>query len=402
MARERERPDRWLRLLVATWAIIGVVVLIAVVGWLLGKVSSALVPLAVAVVVVLVLRGPVHALTRRGWNRTLAVAAMYVIAAGALAVAGVFIIPPVAAQVRGFVQDFPRYYTSAYRFGQDVMAQYREFSPSWLDEYSRQLYLSLGSEFSRWSSGIARGALTVGGRALGSLFSVLLGLVIGFWMLRDLPAIRNELLLLAGPRNRDEADIVYGKVSFALGGYLRGLIIVSFLTGLLATVGLWIAGVPYPLVLGILTGVFNVVPYVGPAITAVVAAMVAAFVNPWLALVAVGVIIGAQQVTDLFITPRVMSEQVDLHPVLVILSLLVGGTLFGFWGLVLAIPVAAAGKGLFVYFFERYTTTSLSSREGALFREKRDPDSPCDPVGEPERTAEPADEETDAEPAEEH
>ena len=72
------------------------------------------------------------------------------------------------------------------------------------------------------------------------------------------------------------------------------------------------------------------------------------------------IVIAAQQVTDLFITPRVMSEQVDLHPTLVIFSLLVGGTLFGFSGMLFAIPVAATGKGLFVYYYEQRTKRQLA------------------------------------------
>ena len=70
-----------------------------------------------------------------------------------------------------------------------------------------------------------------------------------------------------------------------------------------------------------------------------------------------------------FVTPRVMSDQVDLHPMLVIFSLLVGGTLFGFWGMLFAIPVAATGKALFVYYYERRTQRQLATEDGALFRE---------------------------------
>jgi hypothetical protein len=89
---------------------------------------------------------------------------------------------------------------------------------------------------------------------------------------------------------------------------------------------------------------------------------------------AIVIVAVAQNLTDTLVTPRVMSEQVDLHPTLVIFSLLVGGSLFGIPGMLFAIPVAATGKGLFVYYYEKRTDRQLGSLNGALFR-----DQACDP-----------------------
>ncbi len=363
--------ERWTRLAIAAWAIVGVLVLLAAAGWVLWRVSAVLVPLLIAAVVVLTLRGPVYRLQKRGVSRALGAVILYLVALFAISFAGLFLVPPFVEQAGSFAREFPRYYDAAYEFGQELLKQYKEFAPEWLYAASEEVYLSLGDQVGAATRGMARGALSAGGRLVGGLFNLVLGLVIAFWMLRDLPAIREELLALAGPRRRDEARLIFHEVSFALGGYLRGLAVVSSVTAVLVASGLWIADIPYPVILGLLTGVLNVVPYIGPAVAAVVAAIVAGFDVWWLAFVAAGIIFAAQQITDLFVTPRVMSEQVDLHPVLVILSLLVGGTLFGFWGLVLAIPLAAASKGLFVYYFEKHTSAQISSRDGALFRHGR-------------------------------
>jgi predicted PurR-regulated permease PerM len=139
-------------------------------------------------------------------------------------------------------------------------------------------------------------------------------------------------------------------------------------TGTIATIGLAIIGIPYALVLGVITFIFNFVPYVGPFSAGLIAAMVGLFKGPLYALLAIAVVVVAQNFTDNVITPRVMSEQVDLHPILVIFSLLVGGTLYGIPGLLFAIPVAATMKGLFVYYYEQRTSRQLSSEDGALFR----------------------------------
>ena len=148
-----------------------------------------------------------------------------------------------------------------------------------------------------------------------------------------------------------------------VGGYLRGQTIASFATGLARDDrAVRSSACPYALVLGLITFIFNYIPYVGPFIAGLIAALVGLFVGPWTAVLAIVVIVVAQNVTDTLITPRVMSDQVDLHPILVIFSLLVGGTLFGIPGMLFAIPVAATGKGLFVYYYEQRTQRSSPAR----------------------------------------
>jgi predicted PurR-regulated permease PerM len=188
-------------------------------------------------------------------------------------------------------------------------------------------------------------------------------------VLKDLPKIREELITLAGEKYEADLENLVSTVVRVVGGYLNGQTVASVVTGTLAGIGLAILHVPFALVLGIITLVLNYVPYVGPLVSGLIAAVVAGLmVSPLAALLAIVIVVAAQQLTDLFVTPRVMAEQVDLHPTLVIFSLLVGGTLFGFWGMIFAIPVAATGKGLFVYYWERRTQRTLGSHDGALFR----------------------------------
>ena len=90
--------------------------------------------------------------------------------------------------------------------------------------------------------------------------------------------------------------------------------------------------------------------------------------SPWLALWAVAVVFAVQQFDSLWLYPRIMSKNVDLHPVLVVFFLLAAATLFGVPGMLLAVPVAAICKGLFVYYYERRTQQSLCTDDGVLFR----------------------------------
>jgi len=136
-------------------------------------------------------------------------------------------------------------------------------------------------------------------------------------------------------------------------------------------VGLALAGVPYAIALGVIGGVLNIIPYVGPALTAVFAGAAGLTISPTAALWGIAVVVAVQQIDSLVMAPRIMAEQVDLHPLLVIFALLVGGTLFGVPGMVLSVPVSAVIKGLFVYWYEKRNERRIFTQDGALLRASR-------------------------------
>lgn len=361
--------DRWRRALTVSWALIGMLVLVTAAVFALVRISSALVPFGLALVIVFLLRSPVAALEQRGLSRGLAVAACYLAVIAALVLTGLFVVPTLVDQLRQFLDAFPSYYDRVLSLWEQLQQRYSAVAwPAWVDDALVNVRAELAKQLASWSAQLAKEIFSVGGGALTFLLNCFLALVVAFWLLKDMDVIKREFVALAGPRRRDEASLVMGKVSKVLSGYLRGQAIISAATAVIVTVGFTILGVPYALVLGLLAGVLNVIPWFGPLIAEVISAIAAAFVSPWLALGAVLVVVGAQQITDMFITPRVMSEQVDLHPVLVIFSLLTGAALAGIVGMVLAIPVAAIAKGLFVYYFEKWTESSLATEDGALFR----------------------------------
>jgi predicted PurR-regulated permease PerM len=196
-----------------------------------------------------------------------------------------------------------------------------------------------------------------------------LALIISFYTLLDLPKLLEEGMRIVPERFREGAAHGAATVSRILGGWMRGAFIDSMVVGALIAVGLTILGVPYGFAIGIIGGLLNIVPYLGPVVAAVFAGLSGVFGgSPWLGLWAVAIVFAVQQFDSLWLNPRIMSENVDLHPVLVVFSLLTGATLFGVPGMLLAVPVAAICKGLFVYGYERRTQQSLCTEDGVLFR----------------------------------
>ncbi len=346
---------RWKRIGIVSWSAIGVLILVAVALYVLGRISTAVTPMVIAFILVLMLKNPVAWLQRKGMHRTLAVTVAYLVALVGLVVAGLFIVPPLVAQIRRFVIDFPKYYESAVRLWADLQARYDALTLApWMQEALDSARTGISARLVQWSQSAAEGVFAAGSGIVTFVITMVLAVVVAFYVLKDLPAIREGVIGLIREEHRDEARRLYVKVIRTLGGYLRGQLIVATFVGILSWVGLAVIGVPYALVIGLICGVFNIIPYLGPVVGGAVAVVAALFEDPILALWAALWLFVVQQVESAFFQPRIMSDQVDLHPVLVIFSLLVGASLMGFAGMLIAIPVAAVAKGVFVFYMENH------------------------------------------------
>lgn len=390
-AGDTARAARWRVTAYAVWASIGILVLLAVAGWVFGRVWPAFIPFLIGFLLLFLLNGPVSALARRGLTRARATLIVFGLSALALIAFGVIFAPVIAEQIREFAVLVVRYrgdvldLVTALQSGRGVPGAlggvFGGGVPAWVVNLVTQVSTQITSVFTTVAAGAANIVVATGSGVATGFFDFFLGLVISFWLLKDIGTIREELRVLVGPRFRADLDHLVDTVGRVVGGYIKGQTIASALTGAGAAIGLAILGVPSALVLGIITFFFNYVPYIGPFLSGLIAGVLALFGNNFglpplvAALLAIGIVVLVQNLVDTLVTPRVMSEQVNLHPTLVIFALLVGGTLFGFFGMVLAIPVAATGKGLFVYYWENRSGRSLETEDGALFRSA----APCDP-----------------------
>ena len=370
MTTEQSRStERWKLTFFRAWATIGVLLLIGGAGMLVGRVGSALVPFGVGLLVVLLLRIPVEWLAGR-MSRTLAVAVCYLVAFVIAAVALVFIIPPAYTQIVAFANALPGYVQQAYKLWDAWVVHPRAGTglPTWLTDAVLALKDQVVASAGTWSAAIASTALATGSSIATGIVEFALALIIGFFTLADLPRLENEILNLAGPKWREEITHFTATLTRVMGGWIKGTLIQSAVVATLISIGLAVIGVPYALAIGLIAGVLNIVPYLGPAIMALLAAIAGLFVSPWAAVWAVVVVFAVQQLDSLVMAPRIMGDQVDLHPLLVVFALLVGASLFGVPGMILSVPVAATIKATFVFWYEKRTARQISTEDGVLFR----------------------------------
>ncbi len=134
---------------------------------------------------------------------------------------------------------------------------------------------------------------------------------------------------------------VIGKIEFKLSRWFLGQLALGFIIGLMSYIGLSILGVPYALVLAIIAGLFELIPYIGPWLSAIPAILIALTISPTLAGAVLILYFIIQELENYLIVPKVMEKSVDIHPVITIMAMMIGGQLAGLVGVILAVPVAA-------------------------------------------------------------
>lgn len=349
--------------------------------WLLDTTGFLLAPFVLALVLAYVLHPLVSRMERRRVSRTLATFILALPALGVLALVIFVGIPALSAQIAEFIQGAPALLQTATLRMEAWQAQLRSRDLPWLDEnmvLERMRSIQpdavmawLQQRQSAIASGIWSGVLGVGkgvGAILSLLSYVFLTPILIFYLLRDWRGIERRLGELVPGPYRDRVVGFASEYDRLLARYLRGQLLAAGIVGVLTWLGFMIAGFPYALLLGVVAGVFNIIPYMGLVASLIPALIIAIFsAAPGVALLKILVVFAVVQVLDSsVIGPRVVGEAVGLHPVWVLLALAVSGYFFGFVGLLIAVPLAVLVKLLLTIALDRYRTSSLFRGERPL------------------------------------
>jgi predicted PurR-regulated permease PerM len=324
------------------------VIVAAVAGslWLLHRLATVVVLLVLSTLfayviapLVLIVRRPVRIGSRRRvLPRGLAIALIYLLIAGAIWAAGALVLPKVTEQVEDVIAGAPAY-------TQSILAWER----NWTRYYAK---LRIPVELRR---AIDRNALTAGESAAEYARSALVALIAGltylpylilipilaFLLLKDAPSVL-RLTIRALPKSGQlRGHRLIEDLNAALAAYIRAQIVACVLIGTVCATGFALLGVPYAVLLGVLAGILEFIPLVGPSVLAVVATIVAALHAPGLALWVVVFLATLRVIHDYVIYPRLVGSGLHLHPFVVVLAVLAGGELGGIAGLFMAVPVTA-------------------------------------------------------------
>lgn len=327
----------------AQYRLLGLVLALLAVGWLVSRLSGALAPFLAAALLAYAANPLVEKLAARGVRRAIG-SALVILLSGVLFVGIVLSVVPLVVELSGRV---------ATRLPGVLSALQNEAAPWLKAKFGITLAFDLPhlAEFAQQNAKelqalLARllTSLTDRGKALlGLLVLAVLVPVVLYYLLVDWDVLVRRLDELIPRRWQAEAHVLLGEVDRVLGEFLRGQLLVMLTLAAYYALALTLAGVEFALPLGVITGLLIFIPYVGFSLGLVLALLSALLQEGGLApLIAVAVIYGGGQLIESFVlTPWLVGDRIGLHPVAVIFALLAFGQLFGFVGLLLALPAAA-------------------------------------------------------------
>jgi predicted PurR-regulated permease PerM len=324
---------------------------VVLIGWMLWlflhRLAGVLPFLVVAGLVVFILGPAVDALVKLRMSRPIAATAVFLAAAAAMPAVVPVILRTVLVQLGSLLRSSPE---SLQHGG--VVARLSHSSNSFLR--------SIGHAVEDWvrthQQDPGHTLATVGSILAHAGVVILLGGFLGYLILVSRPGLSSGLLVLVPPGRRQIATDVLEEMGRIVAGFVRARLIVSLVVGILTTVGLWIIGMPSWLLLGILVGIANLIPTLGSFIGGVPVVLVSLLTKPpAFLLAAVAVMLAAHAVDGYILSPVVLKETTDLHPVVVLLAVVMGAEVMGLWGVFAAIPVA----GIVQYCLKRWVTPKV-------------------------------------------
>ena len=289
----------------------------------------------ISVFLAVALGPPVDFFARRGLRRAQAIVVVYLLAASAVVGVGLLVVPPIVNQVHEFADNVPKYITTLRKNKTVRKYDQRYHIGDKLKKEAAKLPSKLGDAASTLT------AVTVG--VFSAIVKLITVLTLTFFLLLDGGALFDLLLARAPPGRRAEIRRISGDVYRAVAGYVAGNLLISVIAGTVSYVTLRILGVPFAVPLAVLMGFLDLIPLVGATLGAIVVGIVTAFHDFPTALIVWAVVsIVYQQIENNVIQPIVYKRTVDVRPLFVIVAILIGSSLLGVLGALVAIPVAAA------------------------------------------------------------
>lgn len=377
--KQSDKTDKARRRFLNVWTIVGAIALTWVVVQLLNILS---VPVAIVIwttIIVFVLRGTVNKLEEIGINRTVGTAIGYVIMFAVLALVAFLLFSPgvgMNTQFANLIENVPVYVQGISDWANDMYARYAYMLE---DESVRAFVSDVQASAMEWAGDFAKnsasGAIAFGTGLANAFMAIGFALVVAFWILMQLPQLGRECKRLVGDAHAEDLEMLHITFTRVMGGYIKGTLLQCAIIGVACGILFAVLGIPNSMALGGITGILNIIPIIGPWLGGGLAAIVGIFVSPLVAVVAILGTIVIQQFVYTFISPKIMSDSVDIHPALTLIALMAGSALGGAMGglpgslvgMLASIPAVAVAKSVFVYYFEKRTGRRLVSKDGVFF-----------------------------------
>ncbi|AFJ03759.1 Putative permease often clustered with de novo purine synthesis [Methylophaga frappieri] len=340
-----------------------ILALILVAGWLIYLLSGVLMPFFIAALLAYLGDPLVDRLEDKKLSRTLSVSIVFVSLFITLIVALLLFIPLLNEQLKALFEKLPGYIdrlqTALSPVMQSLGLSQEVFDLETVKTAFKDYWAQAGKVAGNIVGYVSKSGLAV----MTFLTNLVLIPVLTFYLLRDWDILVGRIKELLPRRYQEEVSYLAKDCDDMLAGFLRGQLMVMLALAIIYSIGLTLIGLDLALLIGVIAGIVSFVPYLG-LLVGILLAGTAAYLQfqEWLpVLFVIGVFSFAQLIEGMFLTPRFVGERIGMHPVAVIFAVMAGGSLFGFIGVLLALPVAAVIMVMLRHAHDRYVKSQLYS-----------------------------------------
>lgn len=255
-----------------------------------------------------------------------------------------FLIPSVINQLNILYKEIPNFIENYQNLILSIKPQLSQFiNPADVEILLKENL----SELQRSVLGFSQSIIIYLSNIVSSItFGIVIVPLILFYLMRDMFTFKENLYIFVSKKNKKEFKEVLEEVDHIVSGFIRGRIIVCFIVGTLIGIGLYFLNLKFALIIGVVSGVFNFVPYLGPIVGVGLALIFALGSSWWTLLMIVALFVLVNQLETIYLNPNILGKGLGLHPLTVILSMLICGQLLGILGVLVAVPLAAILKVL--------------------------------------------------------
>lgn len=324
-------------------------ILVTIAGlYFLYRVRVILVPFIFAFFIAYLLNPMVKFMEKRSFPKCWAILWVYL---GVFVISGIVIIfgvPHIVGELNKLIKDIPRLTAEVQGIAAHLQTKYSAFA---LPEGVRQVINERIMHFQELLLNAVRAGTASLFKVVSYMVSLIIAPVFAFYMLKDSEGIKSSLTLTIPRKYRSDILAIGRDIDEIISAFLRGHLLVCVIVGVLTGLGMYLIGLDFALIIGIIAGVAELVPFLGPVIAAIPALSLALLISRKTALLAAIVILVVQQLENAVISPKILGESMGLHPLVVIFAIMAGGELYGFLGILLAVPAAAALKVILRYIY---------------------------------------------------
>lgn len=327
------------------------------------KLCAVISPFFVGFIIAWLLNPLVNKLTDRGMNRTVAVVIVFLLLIVGIYLFCLAVIPTLVNQLNDMAKVIPDMLTEAKTISENVFQKISTSINIDMSEVKHEFFIYIEDFAKGLATDLPVKVLDIAQGLVSGIGQSLIGAVIGFYMLFNFNNVNTHFMNIIPKKLKADAEKLLTSISIVLYKFVNGTLIISLILFVISVIGFEIIGLNAPVLFAFFCAVTNIIPYVGPYIGGIPAILVGFSQSPLIGILTLIFIVAVQALEGNFLHPVVIGKKMDLHPVTIVISLLIFEHFFGIIGMIIATPIVAVLKIIYVFLDEKFDFFGYSKQK---------------------------------------